>query len=138
MGAVTADVIVTPLRRIPVGGGNVLKGIEASEPEFSGFGEAYFSCVENGFIKGWKRHLEMTSQLIVPTGSVKFVFIGDDSTDRREIIAGDGNYVRITAPPGLWLAFSGVTSGLNLILNIANIPHSDSEQQRLPIEAFPF
>lgn len=138
MGVVTADVIVTSLQRIPVKGGDVLKGMEASDPLFRKFGEAYFSCVEQGFIKGWKRHLRMTSHLIVPAGSVKFVFIGPDGKDRREIIAGDGNYIRLTAPPGLWMAFSGMSPGLNLILNIADLVHSDDEEERLPPEAFSF
>lgn len=137
MGAVTTDVVVTPLQRIKVDGGDVLKGVKNSDKLFQGFGEAYFSCVEQGFTKGWKRHRDMTSHLIVPSGCVKFIFIGENNSDRREIIAGDENYIRIVAPPGLWMAFSGLSSKLNLVLNIANIEHRNAEEERLPLESFP-
>ena len=31
--------------------------------------------VKSGSIKGWKKHLEMTMNLIVPLGMVRFVFL---------------------------------------------------------------
>ena len=41
------DVLITPLDRIKVSGGDVLKAIKVDELSPKGFGEAYFSIVKN-------------------------------------------------------------------------------------------
>jgi len=124
---VTVNEIVTiPLRRIPVKGGDVLHAMKRSDLGFSGFGECYFSQVEHGIVKAWKRHLQMTLNLIVPSGKVRFVFMDNDESFREEIL-GDGNYARLTVPPGLWFGFQGVSENTALVLNIANIEHSPDE-----------
>ena len=64
---------VTPLDIIDVTGGNVLHIIKASDKSYSGFGEAYFSTVDYGVIRGWKRNRDMRLNLVVPVGSVRFV-----------------------------------------------------------------
>ena len=50
------DVIVTRLNVIDTPGGNVLHGMKKSSSGYSGFGEAYFSQIDRGAIKAWKRH----------------------------------------------------------------------------------
>ena len=78
MGTVSVDQIqVTPLKRIPVDGGDVLHAIKNGDLGYAGFGEAYFSIVELGTIKAWKRHLRMTLNLVVPVGQVIFVFVDE-------------------------------------------------------------
>lgn len=138
MGPVTSDIGVFDLRRIPLQGGDVLKGMMGSDGLSSDFGELYFSFIEFGYVKGWKRHNRMSSNLIVPVGAVKFVFIGDDPGDRLEIISGEGEHRRISVPPGFWMAFSGLTKGPNLVVNIADIPHDDNEEDRKSLAAFEF
>ena len=67
MGAISIDdILVTSLKRIEVKGGDVLHAM--NDIQVSGFvlGEAYFSFVEPSFIKAWKRHKEMTLNLVVP------------------------------------------------------------------------
>ena len=54
------DIEINQLKIISTEGGDVLHGIKASEKQFDGFGEAYFSTVNNGAVKGWKKHLKMT------------------------------------------------------------------------------
>ena len=44
---------------------------------YNGFGELYFSEVNFGEIKAWKKHKKMVMNLIVPCGEVKFVFFDD-------------------------------------------------------------
>ncbi len=138
MGALTRDIHLTPLRRIRVEEGDILKALTCLDPDFKQFGEAYFSMAKQGVAKGWRRHTQMTSNLIVPVGDVKFVFIGDDPADRREIAIGEANFARITAPPGFWMAFAGLSAGVNLVLNIASMVHSDTEVERLPLDAIAF
>ena len=49
-------VILTPLKKIIHLKGNIIHAMKKSEKDFSGFGEAYFSSVYQGKIKGWKKH----------------------------------------------------------------------------------
>ena len=125
-------VLFTPLKRIPGEQGDVLHGLRASEPSFKGFGEAYFSSIKGGAVKGWKKHLRMTLNLIVPVGEIEF-FAWDDREESADggragwLKIGGENYGRLTVPPGVWLAFRGVGADLNLLLNVANIEHDPEE-----------
>ena len=67
------DYLLTPLKIIDVEGGNVLHAIKDTDQGFKKFGEAYFSTIEPGAIKAWKRHRKMTLNLVVPIGKIKFV-----------------------------------------------------------------
>ena len=70
-------VTLTPLKIISHPSGDVLHGIKSSEGSFTGFGEAYFSTVNQGDIKGWKKHSKMTLNLVVPKGEIQFVIFDD-------------------------------------------------------------
>lgn len=117
--------------------GDILHVIKASDLAFLGFGEAYFSSVLEGQIKAWKKHLRMTLTLVVPQGTVRFVFVdqrpgsatfGSTQTE----VCGRDSYLRLSVPPGIWMGFKGLDHGVNLILNIANIEHDPSEQVNIP------
>ena len=70
-------VILTPLKKIIFPKGDILHGIKKGDDGYVDFGEAYFSTVNFGEIKGWNRHKEMTLNLVVPIGSVTFVIYDD-------------------------------------------------------------
>lgn len=131
------QIIVTPLQRVPVVGGDVLHAMKRSDPGFVDFGEAYFSQIEQGAVKAWKRHLRMTLNLVVPAGAVQFVFVDDESVMREEVV-GQDRYVRLTVPPGIWFAFKGLGAPSSLLLNVADIPHDPSEIERKDMTAFVF
>lgn len=136
MGAVTSDVQVTPLKRVEVAGGDVLHAMRQSDTGFAGFGEAYFSWVNPGIVKAWKRHLRMTMNLLVPVGSVRFVlWNGQPGSFREEVIGLESRYVRLTIPPGFWFGFQGRSEAPSLVLNLANIEHDPLEVERLGIDA---
>ena len=130
------EIQLTQLDRIKTLGGDVMHGMRHTDPGFSGFGEAYFSLITAGAVKGWKRHTKMTMNLLVPFGKVKFVFriVGSNNSDifRVEEIGLD-RYMRITVPPGIWFGFQGVFPGESLVLNIASITHDPTEVERLMI-----
>ena len=65
--------LLTTLRRIATPNGDVLHGMKASDPGYNGFAEAYFSMVLQGAVKGWKRHFEMTLNLVCIVGGGLFV-----------------------------------------------------------------
>ncbi len=109
--------------------GPIMHALKNSDNEFKRFGEIYFSEIYFGKIKGWKRHLRMNMNLIVPQGFVKFVFYDDKLNYFEEYEIGTKNYFRITAPPGLWFAFKGLEKR-NLVMNIADIEHDPNESEK--------
>jgi dTDP-4-dehydrorhamnose 3,5-epimerase len=129
--------VVTPLRRITNPKGDVFQGMKASEDSFHGFGEAYFSTVLGGVTKGWKRHSLMTLNLIVPVGTIDFHLRSNDGQLTDLVRLDHEFYARLTVPAGLWMAFSGIDDTLNLLLNIASIPHDPAEAVNVPLDYFP-
>lgn len=131
MGALNLDqILVTPLARIPTSGGDVMHAMKQTDIGFTGFGEAYFSWVTKGVVKGWKRHTRMTMNLVVPVGSVRFVFTTDESEITRAVLLGEEQYARISVPPGFWFGFQGLGVTQSLVLNIASIQHDPLEAER--------
>ena len=132
MGVVSlTDILVTPLRRIPTIGGDVMHALKDSEDGFNGFGEVYFSWVEQGAIKAWKYHQHMTLNLVVPLGEISFVFhIKDQENCFRTENIGEEQYIRLTVPPGIWFGFQGRGSGQSLLMNLADMAHDPDEVLR--------
>ena len=56
---------ISNLKRIKVEGGDVLHCLKNNEKSFKNFGEAYFSFIDKGYVKAWKRHLRMRMNLVV-------------------------------------------------------------------------
>ena len=134
-------VIVTPLPRIQVKGGDVLKVLKSDESSFASFGEAYFSWINSGNIKAWKRHTRMVMNLIVPVGMVRFVFHLENeqpAKNFRVIDIGKDNYARITVPFGIWFGFQGLEKPHNLVLNVSNILHQPDEVERKSLNEIKF
>jgi dTDP-4-dehydrorhamnose 3,5-epimerase len=132
MGVVSLmDILVTPLRRIPTIGGDVMHALKNSDNGFNGFGEVYFSWVERGAIKAWKCHQHMTLNLVVPLGEISFVFhIKDQENCFRTENIGEEQYVRLTVPPGIWFGFQGRGSSQSLLMNLADMAHDPDEVLR--------
>lgn len=129
-------VVLTPLEIIGGDLGDVLHAMKQDDPGCGRFGEAYFSTVRFNAVKAWKRHSRMTSNLVVPAGEVRFVIVDDRPGNGAgqsvmEVVLSRENYRRLTVPPGLWMGFQGVDRGLNLLLNIADIPHDPAECEQL-------
>ena len=132
------EVVLTPLKIIENPAGNILHAMKDSDQGYTGFGEAYFSTVNHGFVKGWKKHTKMTLNLVVPDGAILFVlFDGREGSETygeiMEVELSQKNYQRLTVPPGIWMAFSGRSEGTNLLLNIASIQHDPAEAENLPL-----
>jgi dTDP-4-dehydrorhamnose 3,5-epimerase len=129
-------VILTPLKIIPGESGDVLHAMKRTESSFCGFGEAYLSTIKKGAVKAWKRHREMTLNLVVLCGEIKFVLYDErqeSSTcgEITEVTLSRNNYQRLTVPPKVWMGFQGLEEGLNMLLNIADIPHDPYEIDRI-------
>jgi len=134
-------VLLTPLKYILHPKGDVFHGMKKSDPGFTNFGEAYFSTIHVGDIKPWKKHHDMTLNLIVPVGIIRFVIHDDrvgSSTQNifMSVELGPENYQRLTVPPGVWMAFEGIGPDLNLLLNVADLEHDPKEVERADLDRF--
>ena len=128
-------VTLTPLKKITHPKVNVFHAMKASEDGFCGFGEAYFSTVNMGDIKGWKKHSEMTLNLGVVTGEIEFVVYDGDSFFNVKL--SKDNYQRLTVKPNLWLAFRGIGDE-NILLNLASIEHNSNESENEKLDDFDY
>ena len=126
-------VILTPLKQIRISKGSVLHAMKKSDIGFDGFGEAYFSTVNKNDIKGWKKHTEMTLNLVVPVGKMEFVIYNDKNHNFFNVTISQDNYQRLTISPGFWLAFRGLDEK-NILLNIASIEHDPSESESIDLD----
>lgn len=131
-------ITLTPLKIIPSNDGSVMHALKNFEDSYATFGEAYFSTVKHQVVKGWKKHHQMMSNLIVPVGKIKFIFFDDRKESNTyqqfyEVELSVENYQRLTVQPGIWMAFKGEGEDLNLLLNISSIPHDPKESETLPL-----
>ena len=133
-----SKIIVKPLKRFHLEDGDVLHALKASEEEFCGFKEAYFSSIKENKIKAWKKHLKMTMNLIVPVGKVEFNFYDHRKNFLINKIIGEDDYARITVPPKIWFGFKGLSSSTSYILNISDVAHDPSEVERKPLSFLKF
>ncbi len=129
------NITLTPLQRIFNEKGDILKGLKCSDNGYAGFGEAYFSFIKKGFIKGWKKHTKMQLNIIVPSGQIKFYLLDEATKENKIIIIGNEDYSRLTVKPGVWMAFEGLDEQ-NMLLNIASIEHDPLEAVNEPLEKF--
>ena len=128
-------VTLTPLKQITHPKGDIFHAMKASDDGFSGFGEAYFSTVNQGEVKGWKKHTEMTLNLVVVIGEIEFVVYDDNSF--YSVKLSKNNYQRLTVESGLWLAFRGI-SVENMLLNLASIEHNTNESENVDMYGFDY
>ena len=135
--------ILTPLKIIDHPLGDVFHGMKSTDNGFLGFEEAYFSTIQCGVIKPWKKHINMTLNLIVPVGEVKFVLYDDRLNSKTngqfmDVSLSLKNYHRLTVPPNVWMAFKGEDTNINLLLNIANMEHDPQEVVRTDLNKIKF
>jgi dTDP-4-dehydrorhamnose 3,5-epimerase len=132
--------VLTPLRQIADDRGAVLHMLRNDAPEFTDFGECYFSEVMPGAVKAWKRHKIQTQNFAVPMGHIRLVIYDDreDSGSRDQLqIVNLGRpefYLRVQIPPGLWYGFTCTSDEPALLVNCADIPHDTSEGETVPAD----
>ena len=137
-------VVLHPLKHIIVPKGDIYHALKSTDEGYMGFGEAYFSQVEEGTVKGWKRHNRMTLNLIVPLGCIKFIIYDDREGSATKgqfeeiILSLKYNYQRLTIAPGLWLAFCSIGKGTSMLMDIIPEPHDQEEAERKEIDEIPY
>ena len=130
-------VILTPLKQIHNPKGDIFHAMKKSDVGFDGFGEAYFSTIHKGDVKGWKKHTKMTLNLVVPVGKIEFVLYNEDTKEFFSIELSQDNYQRLTVKPNLWMAFRGFEEN-SMLLNLASIEHDPSEAIKIDLSGIKY
>ena len=131
-------VLVTELRQIIDERGAVLHHMRRDAPEFTTFGECYFSEILPGVVKAWKRHREQTHHLAVPIGRVRFVIYDDRESspthDKIQIVelGRPNDYNRLRIPRGLWYGFTCLNDQPALVANCVDLPHDPADTELRP------
>ncbi len=129
-------VFIEKLLKLEDSRGKVMRMLRCDSPIFTTFGEVYFSGINNGIVKAWRKHLKMTQFFAVPVGLINLVIYDDrekSSTKGNvwEMELGEENYCLVKIPPLLWYGFKGISSTPALIANCPDIPHDPDEIRRL-------
>jgi dTDP-4-dehydrorhamnose 3,5-epimerase len=133
MGIMIEGVQIHDLKQISLPKGDLWHACKSTDEGFVGFGEVYFTQVNKGEVKGWKRHKRYQLNLVVLQGKVRFVIYDDrkgSSTygDFAQITLSPSEYYkRLTVPAGVWMAFQGVNDGVNMLMDLIPEPHDSKE-----------
>ena len=125
-------VTLTALKQVYNSKGDIFHVMRKSDNGFDGFGEAYFSTIKKETIKGWKKHTEMTLNIVVPFGEIEFIIYDENIKKFFSVSLSQMNYQRLTVRPGLWVAFRGLKE-YNILLNLASIEHDSNESENVII-----
>jgi len=134
------DLKIEPLRQIIDQRGAVYHYLKSGDDSFKGFGEAYYSKINAGVIKGWKYHKDIFQNFCVPLGAVEIViYDGRENSESygciEKILLDDNlNYARLSMPPKLWYSFKSVSEQFSLLANIIDQPHRPDEAETLPLD----
>jgi len=132
-------VIIQELKQIIDERGKVMHMLRSDSPLFTNFGEIYFSVVNFGAVKAWKKHLKMTQHLAVPIGKIRLM-IYDDREESKTfkkvdvIEMGEDNYCLVKIPPMVWYGFKGISDVPALIANCTDLPNEPDEIERLDFD----
>ena len=124
-------VVITPLKQIRDERGAVFHMLRRDADHFADFGEVYFSVINPGVTKGWRKHTEMISSLCCVQGKAKLVLMSEESGEVVEITIGADpeDYKLVTIPPGVWSAFACIGDEPAMIANCASILHRADEAE---------
>jgi dTDP-4-dehydrorhamnose 3,5-epimerase len=129
----------TPLRVIGDERGAVLHMLRADAPDFTSFGECYFSEIKVGAVKAWKRHSRQTQNLAVPVGRVRFVVYDsrESSPTRGSLnvveLGRPDAYLRLRIPTRVWYGFKCLGETPALVANCPDLPHDPQESELIGI-----
>ncbi|MBF0198644.1 MAG: dTDP-4-dehydrorhamnose 3,5-epimerase family protein [Planctomycetes bacterium] len=133
-------VSITKLKQIKDERGSVMHMMRNDKEPFKQFGEVYFSTLNPGVTKGWKKHLAMTQHFTVPYGSIKIVLVDtrDDSPTKNnilEVTISPANYILLTIPPLITYAFRNESEEISFLANCTDIVHDPNESMAMPLDS---
>ncbi len=129
-------VVISELRQFSDARGSVLHMLRCDDPDFTQFGECYFSEVLPGAVKAWKRHRVQVQQFAVPVGRIRLAIYDDRGQSRTrgqlqtiELGRPDA-FLRLRVPPGVWYGFTCISEVPALLANCTDLPHDPAEGEQ--------
>ena len=127
---------IKPLKKICDERGMILKMMESTDPEFTRFGEIYFSCIYPGVVKGWHLHKKLTLNYACVKGMIKLVLFDNRENsptkgELQELFIGEDNYCMITIPINVYNGFKGIGNELSIVADLTDLPHDPDDMVRL-------
>lgn len=118
--------------------GGVKHMLKSKWPEFKSFGEVYFSTINKGIVKGWKKHDKTILNYTVPIGNVKVVIFDPNPSspsfnEIQEIVLGENNHILLTIPANVWYSFASLDNSKAIICNLINIEHDDDIHHQMDL-----
>tara|TARA_B100000795_G_C22806749_1_gene445506 strand:+ start:11773 stop:12213 length:441 start_codon:yes stop_codon:yes gene_type:complete len=107
------------------------------------FGECYGSETKPGVTKAWKRHENISQNLIVISGEIKLVIFDvrkESSSYNRPFVIqlSRENYKLVHIPKGLWYGFKCISEVDAMIINCIDKPYDSLESETEVIENLSF
>lgn len=124
-----------PILRFDSPGGAVTRFVRRDDPDFRGFGEVYFSAIDAGAIKAWRRHSRASLVVTVVHGEVLFVLRDSDVAVSYVLKAECPE--RLTIVSGTWFGFAGLSQETSIVCSFSDMLHDPDEVERAPSETFP-
>ena len=142
MDEIIEELKIYPLKRFDDDRGAVLKYVSKISPFYNNISEVYFSKVNRGIVKGWKKHKRVKQHLVVPHGEVKLVVYDDRkksstyNTIQTIFIGGMDHYNLVIIPNQVFYAFQGIgIETTSLICNYIEEVHDPNESETLEINS---
>jgi dTDP-4-dehydrorhamnose 3,5-epimerase len=119
--------------------GKIMHMMRNDDPNFTKFGEIYFSYTHPNTVKAWHMHKKMTVNYVCILGKIKLVLFDDrkeSSTNGQiqEIFLTTENYNLVSVPPFVWNGFKSIENQSSIIANCSDIPHDPKEMIRKPYD----
>ena len=119
--------------------GKIMHMMRNDDPNFTKFGEVYFSYSHPNTVKAWHLHKRMTVNYVCVVGKIKLVLFDDrpeSSTkgELQEIFLTTENYSLVSVPPRVWNGFKSIENKFSIIANCSDIPHEAEEMSRRPFD----
>lgn len=129
-----------PLKVVPNDKGNIYHILQVPNSDVGIVQEVYASEILFGCVKGWKRHLRVSLNLVVITGAIRFHLIDDRDNADMPLqyvyeLGPDTNHSRLMIPPKIWVAFEAIDRDSILVNSISEL-HSPDESENAPLSRF--
>jgi len=130
---------IIPKKQIIDERGKIMHMMRNDDPNFTKFGEIYFSYSHPNTVKAWHLHKKMTVNYACVVGKIKLVLFDDrpESSTKgklQEIFLTTENYSLVSVPPQVWNGFKSIENKFSIISNCSDIPHEAEEMSRRPFD----
>ena len=127
-----AGVKITPKRKICDDRGAIFHMLRNDDPEFTQFGEVYFSKVYPGVVKAWHIHKKMALHYLIVVGSIRLALFDDRENSPtkgvyQEIFLDEADSKLVTIPRLVWNGFKGIGAAPSIVANCSTEPHDPDE-----------